>query len=310
MHLATNKPVGYLSHRLNKAKRNYLQTLLKHSCILFPAAQNLLLDGKGQLQSPLLKKDLHGNAVGSVGHSVKVVLNSYPKTSTPDLNETTMSENTSSDFTSSKSEPSSKTSQETSSESKSSSSSDPTAAESSLDKDDPIQCTKPVMSADNSESEQDNDSNDEPLSVPDDNTIDENSNVHKEMDEELLVGNGDEHPNPEEDILISDIEMKLLKGDQADYEGGDKGTNEAKDSAQRRKVLKSPTIQNQGRQMKPDSTADGNYRLPAFSVLAQSILKGQDSLNDVDHDQKVDKLDQCHLTSSFQITKSGDVKTV
>ena len=60
----------------------------------------------------------------------------------------------------------------------------------------------------------------------------------KETDEDLLLGNGDEHPNAADEHIDSDIEMKLLKGDQADYEGGDEGINESKESAQRRKVLK------------------------------------------------------------------------
>ena len=119
-----------------------------------------------------------------------------------------------------------------------------------------------------------NDSNDEALSVPDNNTIDNNSDVQKETDEDLLLGNGDEHPNAADEHIDSDIDMKLLKGDQADYEGGDEGINGSKECAQRRKVLKLPTIRNKACQTKPDSTADGNYRLPAFSVLAQSILNG------------------------------------
>ena len=236
----------------------------------------MLLDRKGLLQSEVSTKEFNGNAAGSDGHSVKATSISYPKTSTPDLNETAMSENTSSDFTTSNSDPSSRSSQQTSSGSKSSSSSDPTATESSLDKDYPIQHTKPVISPDSSDSEQDNDSNDEALSVPDNNIIDNNSDVQKETDEDLLLGNGDEHPNAADEHIDSDIEMKLLKGDQADYEGGDEGINGSKECAQRRKVLKSPTIRNKARQMKPDSTADGNYRLPAFSVLAQSILNGRD----------------------------------
>ena len=143
------------------------------------AAQTLLLEGKGLLQSEVSTKEFNGNAAGCDGHFVKAALISYPKTSIPNLNKTAMSENTSSDFTTSDSDPSSRTSQQTSSRSKSSLSSDPTAAESSLDKDDPIQHSKPVISADNSDSEQDNDSNNEALSPPVDNTIDDNSDVHK-----------------------------------------------------------------------------------------------------------------------------------
>ena len=251
------------------------------------AVQNFLLDGKGLLQSEISMKEFDANATGIYGNSVKSGSICYPKTSTPDLNGTTMSENTSSDLTTSNSDPSSRTSQQTSSESKSTSSSNPTAAESSLDKDDPIEDKKPVISTDNSYSEQDNDSNDEALNETDDNTIDDNSNVHKETDEDLLLGNGDEHPNAAEEHINSDIEMELLKGDQVDYEGGDEGINKSKDSAQRRKILKSPTIQNQGHQMNKDSTSDGNYQLSAFSVLAQSILNGQESLNCVDNDPKM-----------------------
>ena len=223
------------------------------------AAQKFLLDGKGLLQSEVTMKEFDSNATGINGNSVKSGPICYPKTSTPDLNDTAMSENTSSDVTTSNSDPSSRTSRQTSSESKSTSSSDPTAAESSLDKDDPIQDKKPVISAENSYSEQDSDSNDEPLNEPDDNTIDDNSDVHKETDEDLLLGNGDEHPNAAQEHIDSDIEMELLKGDQVDYEGGDEGINKSKDSAQRRKILKSLTIRNQGHQMNKDCTANGNY---------------------------------------------------
>ena len=306
-------PVFVTSNEQSKKKLStkFIETFMHP----MPAAQTLLLDGKGLLQSEVSTKEFDGNAAGSDGHSLKGTLISYPKTSTPDLNETAMSENTSSDFTTSNSDPSSRSSQQTSSGSKSSSSSDLTAAESSLDKGYPIQRTKPVISPDSSDSKQDNDSNDEALSVPDNNTIDNNSDVQKETDEDLLLGNGDEHPNAADEHIDSDIEMKLLKGNQADYEGGDEGINGSKECAQRRKVLKSPTIRNKACQMKPDSTADGNYRLPALSVLAQSILNGRDSLNCVDNDQKVDTLDQrngdqCLLTYSFQITKSGDVKDI
>ena len=135
------------------------------------------------------------------------------------------------------------------------------------------------------------------------------------MDEDLLLGNGDEHLNAAQEHIDSDIEMQLLKGDQADYEGGDKGINQSNDSEQRRKVLKSPTIRNQGGQTNKNSTSDGNYRLPAFGVLAESILNGQQSLKCADNHPKIETLhdknsDKCNLTSSFQITTSGDVKDI
>ena len=236
-------PVFGTSYEQGKKKLSmkFMETFMQP----MPAAQKFLLDGKGLLQSEVSMKEFDANATGIYGNSLKSGSICYPKISSPDLNDTAMSENTSSDVTTSNSDPSSRTSQQTSSESKSTSSSDPTAAESSLDKDDPIQDKKPVISADNSYSEQDNDSNDEALTEPDDNAIDDNSDVQKETNEDLLLGNGDKHPNAAQEHINSDIEMELLKGDQADYEGGDKGINESKDSAQRRKVLKSPTIRNQ-----------------------------------------------------------------
>ena len=101
-----SSPVFGTCHEQGKKKlsMNFMETFMQP----MPAAQKFLLDPKGLLQSEVSMKELDGNSLKSGSMC-------YPKTSTPDLDQTAMTENTSSDVTTSNSEPSSITSQQTSS---------------------------------------------------------------------------------------------------------------------------------------------------------------------------------------------------
>ena len=133
------------------------------------------------------------------------------------------------------------------------------------------------------------------------------------LDEDVLLRSDEDGNQSANDFLIDSEKEDKLLNDQStnEYEASDEATLEKIEHNPKKKQLKSPKYRNKNRTKADTTHLDGKYRLPAFSVLAQSILGGTLPDNTVNKD--VSLLNSVHsdiqelssLQPCYNIAKSG-----
>ena len=288
-----------------------------------PSAQSMLFSPNGDLQKMTYTTTMEGASLTTVAKTVALFNEQYPKTSTPDIESTEPNANTSLEGSSSLTGGSINTSESTSdlkstetskSETISTQSSSEVNQSSSNDKsDDVIVGENGEVVVEDSSVEEANGDNQNQVHESVHQIPKKTEEEGSALDEDVLLRSEEDENNSGNDFVIDSEKEDRLLNDQStnEYEASDEATLEKIEHNPKKKQLKSPKYRNKNRPKADSTHTDGKYRLPAFSVLAQSILGGNLPDTTVNKDESLfntvhsDIQELSSLQPCYNIAKSG-----